>query len=290
MVSQSRRWQLSSAAERTVGDTMPAVIDASRGARRVMMAASGVDPARVGAAGGSCGVNNAIHPARRHANVRALALLAGPADRKARGFIEAAGAPPVFTAAAADDRSADFVLVSSWQFGILPSTESRFAQYPDGGHAAVIFRAHPELADLVVQWFGAVLNGRAASLPSTNGVPLARAVLQGLKAIDQPGGAAGPHPCLPEYIVNWLGYEHLALKDTTTALEIMKLNATENPASANAQDSLGDAYFAAGDTAAALTTAKRTLQLLDADTKVTPQQKTVLRAAADAKVATLSPR
>ena len=251
---------------------------------------SGVDAARVGAAGGSCGVNNAIHLARRHPNVKALALLAGPADREARGFIEAPDAPPVFAAAAADDRYADFVLVSSWQFGISPRTESRFAQYPDGGHAAVVFRAHPELADLVVQWFGAVLNGRPASLPSTNGVPLARAVLQGLKAIEQPGGAAGPHPLLPEYIVNWLGYEHLALKDTATALEIMKLNATAYPTSANAQDSLGDAYLAAGDKAAALTTAKRTLELLDADTKATPQQKTVLRAAADAKIAKLSPR
>jgi hypothetical protein len=127
-------------------------------------------------------------------------------------------------------------------------------------------------------------------LPSTNGGPLAPAVLQGLKAIEQPGGAAGQHLLLPEYIVNWLGYEHLAVKDTATAVEIMKLNATAYPASANAQDSLGDAYLAAGDNASALTTAKHTLQLLDADTKLTPQQKTGLRTAADAKIAKLSPR
>ena len=251
---------------------------------------SGVDAARIGTAGGSCGVNNAIHLARRHDNVKALALLAGPADREARAFIEAPGAPPVFAAAAADDRYADFVIVSSWQFGISPRTESRFAQYPDGGHAAVVFRAHPELANLIVQWFGAVLNGTPASLPSTNGVPLAPAVLQGLKAIEQPGGAARPHSLLPEYIVNWLGYEHLALKDIATAVEIMKLNANAYPASANAQDSLGDAYLAAGDNASALATAKRTLLLLDADTKLTAQQKTGLRSSADAKITKLSPR
>src|SRR5262245_60193064 len=149
---------------------------------------SGVDAGRIGAAGGSCGVNNVIHLAQRHANIKALALLAGPADREARTFIEAPGAPPVFTAAAADDRYADFVLVSSWQFGISSSLQSRFAQYRDGGHAAVVFRAHPELADLIVQWFGAVLNDTPASLPSTNGVPLAPAVLEGLKAIETPGG------------------------------------------------------------------------------------------------------
>lgn len=250
----------------------------------------GVDASRMGVAGGSCGVNNAIHLARRHDNLKALVLLAGPADRDARAFIEAPGAPPVFAAAAADDRYGDFVLVSSWQFGISPRTESRFAQYHDGGHAAVVLRAHPELVDLIVQWFGAVLNGTPASLPSTNGVPLAPDVLQGLRALEQPGGAAGPHPPLPEYIVNWLGYEHLTLKDTATAVEIMKLNTTAYPASANAQDSLGDAYLAAGDNASALATATRTLELLDADTKLTPQQKTGLRSAADAKIAKLSPR
>src|SRR5262245_21038181 len=72
---------------------------------------AGVDAGRMGAAGGSCGVNNVIHLAQSHATIKALALLAGPADREARAFIEAPGAPPVFTAAAADDRYADFVIV-----------------------------------------------------------------------------------------------------------------------------------------------------------------------------------
>ena len=119
---------------------------------------------------------------------------------------------------------------------------------------------------------------------------MAPAVLQGLKAIERPGGAAAAHPPLPEYIVNWLGYEHLALKDTSTALEIMKLNATSHPASANAQDSVGDAYLAAGDTASALAAAKRTLELFDADTTDTPQRKAGIRSAAEAKIAKLSAR
>jgi dienelactone hydrolase len=249
---------------------------------------SGVDAGRMGAAGGSCGVNNVIHLAQRHTNIKALVLLAGPADREARAFIEAPGAPPVFTAAAADDRYADFVLVSSWQLGISSRTQSRFVQYRDGGHAAVVFRTHPELADLIVQWLGAVLNNTPASLPSTNGVPLAPAVLEGLKAIETPGGAAGADPLLPEYIVNWIGYEHMGLKDTSTALRIMLLNATSYPKSANAQDSLADAYVAVGDAASALKATKRALELLDADTSATPQQKDGIRSAAEARIARLS--
>ena len=142
-----------------------------------------------------------------------------------------------------------------------------------------------------MQWFGAVLTSRPASLPSTNGVPLAPAVLQGLKTVDRPGGAAAASsgPVLPEYLVNWLGYEHLALKDSATALDIMKLNATRYPASANAQDSLGDAYLAAGDSAAALAAARRTLELLAADTIDTPERRDALRTVAEGKIARLGP-
>jgi dienelactone hydrolase len=100
----------------------------------------GVTMARVGAGGGSCGVNNAVQLARRHGNVRALALLAGPADRDGRLFLEGPAAPPVFAAAAADDRYADFVAIMSWLFGVSHSSESRLAQYPVGGHAAIIFQ------------------------------------------------------------------------------------------------------------------------------------------------------
>ena len=263
-----------------------------------------MDASRLGAAGGSCGVNNAIRLAKGHANVKALALLAGPADHDARAFIDAQGAPPVFTAAAADDRYGDFVLVSAWQYGVSPRSESRFAQYADGGHAAVVFKTHPDLADAIVQWFGAVLENKPASLPTTNGVPLSPAVLQGLKSIDRPGGAAAMlarrtataapadpvDPVLPEYIVNWLGYEHLNANDTATALDIMKLNAAFYPSSANAQDSLGDAWRASGDTASALAAAQRTLDLLAADTKETAERKALIRKSAEDKISQLAKR
>src|SRR5262249_42665457 len=41
----------------------------------------GVKMERVGAAGGSCGVQNAVQLARRHDNVKALALMAGGTNR-----------------------------------------------------------------------------------------------------------------------------------------------------------------------------------------------------------------
>ncbi len=262
----------------------------------------GVTMARVGAGGGSCGVNNAVQLARRHANVRALALLAGPTDRDGRLFLEGTDAPPVFAAAAADDRYADFVAIMSWLFGVSRSPESRLAQFPDGGHAAVIFRTHPDLAEAITRWFAAVLEDPPAAAPPTNGVPLAPAILEQLRAIDRPGGAAAAlaqrenaarastGPLVPEYFVNQLGYEHMLTKDYPTAIDLMKLNAALYPASPNTMDSLGDVYLAAGDTSSALAAAKQTLVLLDQDTVDTAQRKADLRRAAEAKIARLSTR
>ena len=45
-----------------------------------LLAQPGVDKTRIGAAGGSCGVNQAVHVAQRHPEIRSLVLLAGPLD------------------------------------------------------------------------------------------------------------------------------------------------------------------------------------------------------------------
>ena len=260
----------------------------------------GVNSARLGAGGGSCGVNNAIQLARRHANVQALALLAGPADRDGRLFLEGTGAPPLFAAAAADDQYANFVEIMSWLYGVSHRKESRLAQYPDGGHAAVVFKAHPELVETLAAWFAAVLRDTPDQLPTTNGVPLEAGTLETLQQIDRPGGAAAAleratnnrgaanEGRVPEYFVNQLGYEHMLAKDYPAAIDLMKLNAAMYPASPNTMDSLSDVYLAAGDSPSALAAAKQTLVLLDADRVDTPQRKADLRKAAEDKIARLS--
>jgi tetratricopeptide (TPR) repeat protein len=280
-----------------MASTWPGDIDA---AFAFLSRQPGVAMERVGAGGGSCGVNNAVQLARRHGNVKALALLAGPTDRGGRLFLESGAGPPVFAAAAADDQYANFVQIMSWLFGVSHRPESRLAQYPDGGHAAVMFRKHPDLADAIARWFTAVLTNRPDALPATNGVPLAPAVLDGLHDIDRPGGAASAirrraapetasgDPLLPEYFVNQLGYEHMLMKDFPGAIDLMKLNAAMYPASPNALDSLGDVYLAAGDKESALAAATRTLDLLDKDSVNTPRRKADIREAAEAKIKRLS--
>ena len=50
----------------------------------------------------------------------------------------------------------------------------------------------------------------------------------------------------PEGVMNQVAYERLQAGETKDAVEIFKLIVEAYPASANAQDSLGDAYLAAG--------------------------------------------
>jgi len=66
----------------------------------------GVDAHIVGAGGASCGVNQAIHLAIRHPEVKSLVLLSGNADREGRGSLSASEKMPVLLSAADDDGGA----------------------------------------------------------------------------------------------------------------------------------------------------------------------------------------
>ena len=88
----------------------------------------------------------------------------------------------------------------------------------------------------------------------------------------------------PEAFANQLGYEHLASGDVKGGLAIMALNVEAYPDSANALDSLGDAYLASGDKARAAELARRTIVLLDRDTTYTAARKKLIRDAAEQKL------
>ena len=119
--------------------------------------------------------------------------------------------------------------------------------------------------------------------------------------IDSPGGAtkvsqqladarkSDPKATLfPEGIVNILGYEHLQIGDNKGALEILKLNVAAYPNSANAYDSLSDAYLADGQKEAARENAKKALDLLASDTSVGEAQRQAIQESAAGKLKQLA--
>jgi len=280
-------------------DIWPGDIDM---AFRYLLSQPGVDRDRVGAGGASCGVDNSIQLARRH-KVKALMLLAGPTDRAGRDFLQSSKSLPIFTSAADDDIFGPQNLRMQWLFSLSSNTASRFAHYGTGGHGAEMFAVHKELPDIIAKWFVATLENSPGSLPKTNGSPFEPPLLNDLTLVDQIGGVgarqiaaawtaqhSGPKlVLLPEFIVNLLGYEHIQLGDTKGAVEIMKLNATAYPNSANVYDSLSDAYLADGQKDLALENARKAVELLKTDTVDPEQLKNGIRDSAEQKIKQLSP-
>ena len=72
-------------------------------------------------------------------------------------------------------------------------------------------------------------------------------------------------PILRERPLNGLGYRFLREKDTANAIAVFRYVTEAFPRSANAHDSLADAYEAAGQTAEALAEADKVMAMLDTD-------------------------
>ena len=91
-------------------------------------------------------------------------------------------------------------------------------------------------------------------------------------------------PAVAEQRFNGVGYRLLVQKDYPKAIAIFQLNTELYPASANTYDSLAEAYMASGDKEKAIALYRKSMQVIDADAKATPEQKTAMKANAIAKL------
>jgi dienelactone hydrolase len=257
----------------------------------------------IGVGGASCGVNNSIQTAIRHPNeVKSLVLLSGGADIAARQFLREDKRIPVLFAVADDDEYAPMVDVVEWLFSTTGTGEKKFIHYQTGGHGADMFKVHPELRNIIVEWFVATLiqtPGKAPASPASAPGLQSATVLRELespggieKVSQQLAGARKGDPkaeIFPEEVVNLMGYDYLQASDTKRALEIMRLNATAYPDSPNACDSLADAYLADGQKDLARENAQKALTLLKTDTVDPEARKKAVRDSAEQKLKQLQP-
>src|SRR5262245_300059 len=280
-----------------VAEKWPGDMDA---AFQYLTSQPGVKREVIGAGGASCGVNQSIQLARRHPEVKSLVLLSGNTNRDGRQFLRQSAKLPVFISAADDDDGV--VPYMQWLLSLSANAGSTFQRYSAGGHGTDMFAAHNELPGMIVSWFDTTLlktPGRApvssaASRPSAKDAEM-------LDLIDQPGGASKAAQMLaearqrdpkavlfPETIVNLIGYEHIQTGDTKGAVEILKLNATAFPGSANVYDSLSDAYLAAGRNDLARQNAEKALQLLASDTSAPEDRRKLIKESAEQKLKQLN--
>jgi len=258
----------------------PADVDA---AVEYLVSQPGVKRDAIGLGGASCGVDNAVQAARRHPEIKSLVLLAGSTNLEGRNFLRKSNLPVLY-GFADDDEFPPSPLVTEWLYALTPNPGKKLARYPDGGHGAEIFKAHPEFEGIIKDWFITTLVKTPGRAPGAIEKPVLPKEIQILDQLDQPGGAVNVSQMMvearkkdprarlfPEDVVNIMGYEHMRAGDNKGAVEILKLNVEAYPDSTNVYDSLSDAYLAAGEKDLALANIKRALEMLKTDT-TTPQR------------------
>jgi dienelactone hydrolase len=280
--------------QRLAEETWPGDIDA---AYDFLTAQPGVHRARIGAAGASCGVAHAVRLARRHADVRSLALLAGSPDPAGVAFLTETPWLPIFAAAAADDPY-DVNAPESMQrvLALSGNPRNRFSGFKSGKHGTEIFATRPELVARIVAWYTDTLVARPAD--PTAAVAVKSTPLREFwrKAVSPTGVAEAIQlfydlrqrrqrvVLFTEWQLNQLGYFHLHAGRTSDAIRLFRLNTLVFPMSANTCDSLADAYLANGQNELALRMSERALELLPKD-RSSEALKQAIRESAEQKIA-----
>jgi tetratricopeptide (TPR) repeat protein len=199
-------------------------------------------------------------------------------------------------AAADDDEDVGVVEIMPWLFSLSPNPANKFEHYAIGGHGVEMFAAHKELPGEIATWLGSTLSARPAAAAAKTSAPAPRET-RFLELLDHPGGVSkaaemfaqarqrDPKAVLfSEGVMNRVGYEHLQAGDTKGAVEILKMNVTAYPNSANVYDSVSDAYLADGQKDLALLNAKTALERLAADTSGSEARRDGIKISAEQKV------
>ena len=263
-------------------------------AYQYLVSQPGVTRDTIAVGGASCGVNQSVHVAANHPEVKALVLLSEGTDAGGRQFLRTSAKMPLFMAVADDDPDLGVTEIMQWLFTLSSNPANKFVRYSTGGHGVEMFDTHKELPGMIVAWVATALKKHP---PAAGASAPASAESNFLELIDHPGGVEkavqrfadarkrDPKAVLfSEAVMNRIGYEHLQAGDNKGAVELMKLNATAYPNSPNVYDSLSDACLADGQKDLARQNAKKALELLPSDTADPEDRRKAIKESAEQKL------
>ncbi len=252
------------------------------------------------------GVLHSIEAARRHpAEVKSLVLLSGETLQDGLQFLRQASQLPGLFVVADDDEYPPTVEAMEWLYINSSSPGKKFVHYPAtrdapwiwyetsdpskvparGGHGTDMFKPHPELPGIIVDWLVTTLIRTPGHAPADT---LASAAIlsqfwtaEGVAHVRQQLMEArhrDPHVQLwPEVNVDIIGEDHVregeserkagrlseATMEIDMAIEIFKLNLLAYPDSADAHYNLADAYLKKGQKDLARKYAEEALAMID---------------------------
>jgi dienelactone hydrolase len=243
---------------------------------------------------GEFGVGRSVIAARHHsAEVKSLALLSGEAVQEDLEFMrQAAQLPGLFVVADDDEypptvEAMELLYITSSHPGkkfvhYSAAQEAPWLWYEDnnrkvpnnGGHGTDMFKIHPELPGIIVDWFVTTLIKTPGHAPADT---VASAAI--INQIRMPGGVAQVTQQLmearrrdlgaqlfPEITVSVIGQDHMRAGEPKLAVEVLKLLLLAYPESADAHETLAEAYLANGQKDLARQHAEKALALLDSHT------------------------
>ncbi|PYK32620.1 MAG: hypothetical protein DME54_15535 [Verrucomicrobia bacterium] len=244
---------------------------------------------------GVIGVENSVETARRHSDqVKSLVLLSGETSRDGLQFLRQASQLPELFVFSDDDEYPPiqqamgllYVTASSPSRKLVHYSASKDAPWKwyepfdigkvpaTGGHGTDLFKGHPELPGIIVDWFVTTLIKTPGHAPADT---LASAST--INEIQTPGGVAKVTQQLiearktdrqaqlfPEITASTIGQGFLRAGDTKSAIDVLKLVLLAYPDSADANDNLAAAYLKDGQKDLARQHAEKALAILDAHT------------------------
>lgn len=247
----------------------------------------------IGAGGaGVLGVEHAVELARRHSTqVRSLAVLSGETFPSGLAFLhQASQLPELFVTDDNDEypptqEAMQLLYASASSPGkkllhYVTAEEAPWLWYepfdigkvsPRGAHGTDMFQTHPELPGIIVRWFETTLvktPGHAPPDPVAAGPLLAevafnngavRAEQELIEARKKDARAQ----LWPEVSMSIVAQDYQSVGDLKRAIAVFKLNLLAYPDSADANESLAEAYLADGNKQLARELAEKSLSLLD---------------------------
>ncbi len=240
---------------------------------------------------GVIGVEDSVETARRHpGEVKSLVLLSG--ETESLDFLRQASQLPELFVVADDDEYPPIVEAMELLYVTASNPSRKFVHYSasheapwlwyepfdigkvpaGGGHGTDMFKVHPELPGIIADWFVTTLIKTPGHAPAHT-VASASVINQ----IQMPGGVAqvtqqlieahkkDPDAQLfPEITVSTIGQDHMRAGQPKLAVEVLKLVLLAYPESADANETLAEAYLADGQKDLARQHAEKALTILDA--------------------------
>jgi tetratricopeptide (TPR) repeat protein len=250
----------------------------------------GVNRNVVGIGGaGVLGVEDSVEAARRHpAEMKSLVLLSG--ETESLDFLRQASQLPELFVVADNDEYPPIVEAMELLYVTASSPSRKFVHYSasheapwlwyepfdigkvsaKGGHGTDMFKVHPELPGIIVDWFVTTLiktPGHApadtvASASVINQIQMRGGVAQVTQQLIEARRKDPDAQVFPEITVSTIGQDYMRAGEPKSAVEVLKLVLLAYPDSADANETLAEAYLADGHKELARQHAEKALALL----------------------------